>query len=190
MANNERQAGAAGRRQAGYFCHLKVEEKHTGAILVTNQIGVPLEFKYTEPVVVTKLHKILYGSSLERYLHETVIRDRLVREIQSEPEFFLTSFDEREFLSPLGGREMVAVQRLKTGQEEGTGPFTRVRDREVIAQLEDGLGVRLAFSTPDDTVQHYVVTWLQELGRTMDVLEPIERVLLALRSLCGDGKKA
>lgn len=190
MANSERQAAAPSRRQAGYFCHLKMEEKHTGAILVTNQIGVPLEFKYTEPVVVTKLHKILYGSSLERYLHETVIRNRLAREIRSQPEFFVTSFDEKEFLSPLAGREMIAVQRLKPGQGEGSGSFTRVRDREVIAQLEDGLDVRIAFSTPDDTIQHYVVAWLQELGRTMDVLEPIDRVLLALRSLCGDEKKA
>jgi hypothetical protein len=188
---NERQAATPSRRQAGYFCHLKVEEKHTGAILVTNQIGVPLEFKYTEPVVVTKLHKILYGSSLDRYLHETVIRERLAREIRSEPEFYLTPYDEKEFLSPLAGKEMVAIQRLKPGQgEERAGPITRVRDREVIAQLEDGVDVRIAFSTPDDTAQHYVVTWLQELGRTMDVLEPIDRVLLALRSLCGDEKKA
>jgi len=190
MTNSERQAATPGRRQAGYFCHLKLEEKHTGAILVTNQIGVPLEFKYTEPVVVTKLHKILYGSSLERYLHETVIRDRLARELRSEPEFFLAPFDEKEFLSPLAGKEMVAMQRLKQGQGEGAGPFTRIRDREVIAQLEDGLDVRLAFSTPDDTIQHYVVAWLQELGRTMDVLEPLDRVLCALRSLCGDEKKA
>ena len=189
MANNERQGASPGRRQAGYFCHLKLDEKHTGAILVTNQIGVPIEFKYTEPVVVTKLHKILYGSSLERYLHETVIRDRLARELHSEPEFFLTPIDEKEFLSPLAGKEMVAVQRLNQGQGEGTSPFTRVRDREAIVQLEDGVNLRLAFSTPDDTVQHYFVTWLQELGRTMDVLEPIDRVFSALRSLCGDEKR-
>ena len=156
---------------------------------MTNQIGVPLEFKYTEPVVVTKLHKILYGSSLERYLHETVIRDRLARELHSEPEFFLTPIDEKEFLGPLAGKEMVAVQRLNPGHGEGAGPFTRIRDREVMVQLEDGLNLRLAFSTPDDTVQHYAVAWLQELGRTMDVLEPLDRVLSALKSLCGDEKR-
>ncbi len=189
MVNNERQVTNTGKRQAGYFCHLRFDEKHTGAILVTNHIGVPLEFKYTEPVVVTRLHKILYGASLERYLHETVIRDRLAREIRSDPEFFLAPYDEKEFLGPIAGKETVAVQRLKAGQAECAGPFTRLRDREALVQLEDGLDLRVAFSTSDDAVQQYIVAWLQELGRTMDVLEPLERVATALRSLCGDEKR-
>ena len=67
--------------QVGYFRHHQIDDRHMGAILITNQIGVPLEFKYTEPVAATRLHKILYGSVLEKYLHETVIRDRLGREI-------------------------------------------------------------------------------------------------------------
>lgn len=189
MANIERPGTNNSKRQAGYFCHLKLDEKHTGAILVTNQIGVPLEFKYTEPVTVTRLHKILYGSSLERYLHETVIRDRLARELRSDPEFFLATYDEKEFLSPIAGKEMVAVQRIKAGQGDGDGSFTRIRDREVIVKLEDGLDLRMAFSTADDTVQNYVIAWLQELGRTMDVLEPMDRVVNALKSLCGDEKR-
>jgi hypothetical protein len=190
MVNNERHGSNNGRKQAGYFCHLKLDEKHTGAILVTNQIGVPLEFKYTEPVVVTKLHKILYGSSLERYLHETLIRDRLSRELRSDPEFFLAPYDEKDFIGAIAGKEMVAVQRLKQGPGDSAGPFTRVRDREALVQLEDGLDLRIAFSTADDAVQRYIVAWLQELGRTMDVLEPMDRVANALRSLCGHDKKA
>jgi hypothetical protein len=189
MVNSDRHGSNPGRRQAGYFCHMKLDEKHTGAILVTNQIGVPLEFKYTEPVVITKLHRILYGSSLERYLHETLIRDRLSRELRSEPEFFLAPYEEKEFLGPLAGKEMVALQRLKPGQGDASGPFTRIRDREVIVELVDGMGLRLAFSTSDDAVQHYVVAWLQEMGRTMDILEPMDRVANALRSLCGEEKK-
>ena len=77
----------------GYFRHHRIDEKHMGAILITNRIGVPLEFKYTEPVVATKLHKILYGSVLEKYLHETVIRDRLGSEIREAPDYFITSYD-------------------------------------------------------------------------------------------------
>jgi len=177
------------RRQVGYFCHLKIDQKHLGGILVTNQIGVPLEFKYTEPVVATKLHKILYGSVLERYIHETVIRDRLAREVRTEPEYFIASYDEREFLSAVGGKEMMAVQRFNATAAEAAGPFTRIRDREAIVELEEGPVLRLAFSTVDDAQQHAMVTWLQEVGRTMDILEPLERVATALRSLCGEEKR-
>jgi hypothetical protein len=176
--------------QVGYFCHLKIDEKHLGGILITNQIGVPLEFKYTEPVVATKLHKILYGSVLEKYLHETVIRDRLGREIHSRPEYFITSFDEKEFLSPVADREMVAIQKYNLPPGDLTGSFNRIREREAVVEFEDeSVFLRLAFSSSDERKQHEIVAWLREVARTMDILEPLERIVSALTSLCGDGKK-
>ena len=189
MANHGRENGVTSGRQVGYFCHLRIDEKHMGAVLVTNQIGIPLEFKYTEPVTATKLHRILYGSVLERYLHETVIRDRLARELRSEPDYFITPYDERDFLGALAGREMMAIQEIKN-PGDASGSFTRVRDREVMIELEDGPTLRLAFSTSDDPVQRSMVTWLQEVGRTMDVVEPIKRMAAALKTLCGEEKRA
>jgi hypothetical protein len=177
-------------KQVGYFCHLKLDERHMGAILVTNEIGVPLEFKYTEPVTATKLHKILYGSVLEKYLHETVIRDRLMREVSSTPDFFITPYDEKEFLGALCGREMVAVQKYSLPPGDLSGPFSRIREREAIVELEDeAIFLRLAFSTPNEAVQHSIAAWLQEISRTMDIMEPLDRIVSALTSLSGDGRR-
>jgi len=176
--------------QVGYFCHLKLDEKHMGAILITNEIGVPLEFKYTEPVTATRLHKILYGSVLDKYLHETVIRDRLGREVRSTPDFFITSYDEKEFLGSISNREMVAVQKFNLPPGDLTGSFSRIREREAIVELEDEhVFLRLAFSTPNESVQHNIAAWLQEIARTMDVLEPLDRIVSALTSLCGEGRR-
>jgi hypothetical protein len=188
MLTSER-ASTNGKRQAGYFCHMRLDEKHMGAILVTNQIGVPLEFKYTEPIFVTRMHQILYGSSLERYLHESLIRDRLARELRSEAEFFIVPYDEKEFLAPMAGREMIAIQRHKAAQGEVCSPFSRIREREAIIAIEEGIQLRLAFSSADESVQNYSAAWLQELGRTMDILEPLDRMASALRTLCGHDKK-
>jgi hypothetical protein len=190
MPVQEKQPSNGPRRQIGYFCHMRIGEKHLGGILVTNHIGVPLEFKYTEPVTASELHKILYGSVLDRYLHETVIRDRLAREVRTEPEYFIAPYEEREFLSQVAGKEMMAVQRFKAAAGEVSGPFVRIRDREAIVALEEGEVMRLAFSTADEAQQHGMATWLQEIGRTMDVLEPLDRVAAALRSLCGEEKRA
>ena len=155
-----------------------------GAVLVTNQIGVPLEFKYTEPVVATKLHKILYGSVLEKYLHETVIRDKLGSEIRTVPNYFITSYDEKEFLGSIGDKEMVAVQKYALPPGELSGPFSRIRDREAVIELEDDpVFLRLAFSTANETVQHEIAAWLQEIARTMDLLEPLDRITSASRAL-------
>ncbi len=191
MSMQERNVANLSQKQVGYFCHLKLDEKHMGAILVTNQIGVPLEFKYTEPVVATKLHKILYGSVLEKYLHETVIRDRLAHEVKSAPSYFITSYHEKEFLGSIGDREMMAVQKYLLPPGEISGPFNRIRDREAVIELEDdAVYLRLAFSTANETVQHEMVAWLQEIARTMDILEPLDRIASALTSICGDGKRS
>jgi hypothetical protein len=190
MPIQERQVINPSRKQAGYFCHLRIDEKHIGAVLVTNQIGVPLEFKYTDPVVATKLHKILYGSVLEKYLHETVIRDRLGREVRTSPNYFITSYDEKEFLGCIADREMMAVQKCALPPAEYSGPFSRIREREVIVKLEEEPSfLRLAFSTADETIQQNMVAWLQEIAGTMDVMEPLDRITSALISICGDGKK-
>ncbi|MBN2243114.1 MAG: hypothetical protein JW793_10520 [Acidobacteria bacterium] len=183
-------AGERNHRQVGYFCHLKVDDKHMGGMLITNQVGIPLEFKYTEPVVATKLHKILYGSVLEKYLHETVIRDRLGAEIRMLPEFFIAPYDEKEFLGPIKSREMVAIQKYNMPPGELSGPFNRIRDREAVIELEEeSLLLRLAFSTTNESVQHDIAAWLQEIARTMNLLEPMDRIASALKSICGEGGK-
>jgi hypothetical protein len=189
MPIQEKPFSNSSRNQVGYFLHLKLEEKHMGAIMVTNQIGVPLEFKYSEPVTATKLHKILYGSVLDKYLHETVIRDRLAKELQSTPRYFITSYDEKDFLGALADREMMSIQRYALPPQEFSGAFNRIREREAIIELEgDAIFLRITFSTVDEQVQHDMVAWLQEIARTMDVLEPLDRISTALISLCGDGK--
>jgi hypothetical protein len=189
MTIQERQVINPSQKQVGYFSHLRINEKHIGAILVTDQIGVPLEFKYTEPVVATKLHRILYGTVLEKYMHETVLRDRLGREIRTSPNYFITPYDEKEFLGSIADREMMAVQKCVAPLGEFSGPFNRIRECEAIVELEEEpLFLRLAFSTADETIQRKMVAWIQEMAHTMDVLEPLDRITSALTSLCGDGK--
>jgi hypothetical protein len=191
MPIQEKQIANTSRSHIGYFRHHKIEEKHAGAILITNQIGVPLEFKYTEPVVATKLHKILYGSVLEKYLHETVIRDRLGKEVRTLPDYFITSYDEKEFLGSLADREMMAMQKCSMPRGELSGAFSRIREREAIIELEEEqLFLRVVFSTADEALQRAMASWLQEIARTMDILEPLDRIAAALTSICADGKRS
>ena len=82
------------------------------------------------------------------------------------------------------------MQRCKVPPGETSGSFTRIRDREAIVELEEEpVFLRLAFSTGDETIQLNMVTWLQEIARTMDVLEPLDRIACALTSICGEGKR-
>ncbi|HDS30020.1 MAG TPA: hypothetical protein ENN67_03155, partial [Firmicutes bacterium] len=40
----------------------------TGGLLVTDERGLPLDFRYVEPIKPSKLQKLIYGDSLTRYL--------------------------------------------------------------------------------------------------------------------------
>jgi hypothetical protein len=81
------------------------------------------------------------------------------------------------------------LQLFPLSQKDSSGPFTRVRDREAIVELEEGPVLRVAFSTADDAVQRAMAIWLQEIARTMDVMEPLDRVVNALNTLCRDDRK-
>ncbi len=120
-----------------------------------------------------------------------MIRDRLGREVRSSPNYFIAPYDEKEFLGSVGDREMMAVQRYSLRAEDISGPFNRIREREAIIELEeDRTFLRLAFSTSDETIQHTMAAWLQEIARTMDVLEPLDRIASALTSICGEAKRS
>jgi hypothetical protein len=190
MPTPEREVQDSPQRKVGYFCHYAQDGKHTGGILVTNEIGVPLEFKYTEPLAMNRLQKTLYGAVLDRYLHETLIRDSLARELQSDPRYFITGYEEKEYLGTLAGRAMIALQEVRPGSSESGASLTRTRDREALIMTEDGPpGLRAAFSTSDEALQEEMIGWLQGVARTMDLLEPLERVKAVLKMLVGDERK-
>lgn len=176
-------------QQVGYFYHLAADGRYLGGILVTNGIGVPLEFKYTEPITLNRLQRTLYGAALERHLHETVTRDPLARDLNSDPRYILTGFEEKEYLRTFAGREMIAVQGIRSASSEPGGPLARSRDREALIVTDEGPGLRAAFSTSDEAVQQEMIAWLQGLSRTMDLLEPLERIRAALRMLVGDERR-
>lgn len=74
----------------GYLSVLKIEDKHIGGMLVVNDLGIPVEFKYSEPITPTKLQEIIYGSSLEYYLHTEIIARGLIQKLENRPELILT----------------------------------------------------------------------------------------------------
>ncbi len=189
MLSNERDIQSVPRQSIGYYCQMGSDGKHIGAMLITNRIGVPIEFKYTEPVTVNRLQKILYGAVLDRYLQETLLRECLARELSSDPEYFITDFDSMEYLGTLAGREMIAIQEVRSAPGRQPQPVARARMRESIVEIEDGSMLRVAFSTSDNIVRQAIIEWLKEVGRTMDVVEPIDRVKAALRSILADSRR-
>src|SRR5476649_1728686 len=83
------------------------DDVYMGGAMVTDLFGLPVEFRYTEPVAATKLQRILYGDVLERYIQTDVIIAHLLEHLESKPTLFMTA--EYSFLSAIDGGGRIGI---------------------------------------------------------------------------------
>ena len=169
-----------------YFMAVKEGASYLGGLLVTDTSGIPLDFRYTEPITPTRLQSILYGKSLEPHLKEEVIQKTLLKELKTPPELFIHSATELA-----GGwtgdakYPVLAVQKSQEAPLAKVGDAFRAGPRDLLLQLAEGAApLRVMFAASVDSVaQEQAVLKLLEAGYHMDLTEPLERVTAALQSL-------
>src|SRR5262249_3950874 len=141
---------------------------------------------YTEPIEPTPMQKVLFGKVLDSYIKNTLVRDQLAKEISLKPSLYIVGHEDRYNLNPIEGRDTVALQKVSVPQNGVVGKLARTKDREMIVQLEDSGFLRLTFATLDEAAQQNIVNLVLELSQSMDLVEPLERVASALKTLCQD----
>jgi hypothetical protein len=169
----------------GYFDSQKHEDQFIGGVMVTDQQAIPIEFKYTEPIKPTRIHKIIFGKVLEKYIGEEVIKKTLLKEIKNVPAvLFVTELD-------LLGEDtvnqvpMVALQTTTLPGLSAAGEFQRVKEKEIIIQpLTSKSPLKLTFFSPEPDVQEKVMNILRSFIDKIDIYEPFSRIETALKALC------
>lgn len=169
-----------------YFMVVKEGASYLGGLLMTDPSGIPLDFRYTEPITPTRLQSILYGKSLEPHLKEEVIQKTLLKELKAVPDLFILGVPELS-----GGWSgdpkcpALAVQKSQETPLGKVGEAFRAGPRELLLQLSEGAApLRVIFaSSVDAPSQEQAVAKLLEAGYHMDLTEPLERVSAALQSL-------
>uniref|UniRef100_A0A7C4CF09 Uncharacterized protein n=1 Tax=Fervidobacterium thailandense TaxID=1008305 RepID=A0A7C4CF09_9BACT len=160
----------------GYLAVSKIENKHLGGLLVVNELGIPVEFKYSEPVTPTKLQEIIYGSSLEYYLHVEIIAKGLIQKSESRPEVILVQDPNLLF-----DKNIVFVSALPQSVAE------KKESSEAIINLP-GMSLKImvseGFKLDDATLEK-----IRELASKIDILEPFDRVEKALIYVCESQEK-
>lgn len=169
----------------GYFSTLRVEDQFIGGVMVTDSSGIPLEFKYTEPIRPTKIHQIIFGKVLVRYIHEEVIKKNLLKDVRSTPAAYLVAEPDLLGEEAPGRVPLVALQKTPLPALESVGAVQRVKEREVLVQPGTSTSpLRMTFFTPELDVQEKVMNHVRSVLDTMDLIEPFGRVETALRALC------
>jgi hypothetical protein len=167
--------------QPGYLVVRVGEDgSYTGGLMVTDRHGLPLDFRYTDPVTPTRLQRALYGTALDRYLRSDVVLKTLLGAVQQRPAILLVE-DERLLDEEIPGcpvvfaaaSRAVAIGSPGSVQEEAGGVF--------LAQIDAGSGpLRVAVAAEKSAEITGIVGALVDLSESMDVLEPAARVRQAL----------
>lgn len=169
-----------------YFVAMKEGASYLGGLLLTDTSGIPIDFRYTEPITPTRLQSVLYGKALEPHLKEEVIQKTLLKEIKTPPDLFI--LPPADMAGGWNGDAKCPALALQKTQEPPlakAGETFRVSPREVLLQSgEGGSPLRVIFAlTVEPAAQEQTLQKLQEVAYHMDPVEPLERVYAALQAL-------
>jgi len=85
-------AGQSDKLRLGFLETLEVDGRgFVGGLLVTNQVGRPLEFQCTTPVKPNRTQEILYGNTLRSWMLGELIGGTLLERVSIKPELIVTS---------------------------------------------------------------------------------------------------
>jgi hypothetical protein len=181
--------GRGGAAQPGYLVVRAGDDgSYVGALMVTDRHGLPLDFRYTDPVTPTRLQRALYGAALDRYLRSEVILKTLLGALQQRPSVLLVE-DERLLDEEVPGCPVAFASVSRAAALGGPGAAQEEADGVFLVQVDEtGPPLRLALGAPANGTVTAVTESLVRLSETMDVLEPAERVRQALELIAsGEG---
>jgi hypothetical protein len=179
----------AGKISVGYVLSLAVADQvYMGGAMVTDGAGLPLEFRYTEPVRATKLQRVLYGDVLEKYIHGEVIAANLVSRLEQKPSLYLVADPVLLTFLQSAGRNSAALAPTRVPPLKEYGAEQDGAEDDFLLQLSDsGSPVRVRLAPEiDGALRTDIARSLIEVGRTMDPLEPLARIGAAVRMLWQD----
>jgi len=161
----------------------KAGTSYIGAVLVTDFLGVPVEFRCTHPVRPTEVQKQLYGSTLEKYIGAELCGKPLLKSVQNTPKLTIIKTDYLLAVRPDSVCPVLYVQRagdvLSVDQgADRTPKELRVEPKNsalhaVVVRAHD------RFSEDVSTAKEH----LTDLLDSLDPLEPFGRITKAVEAL-------
>lgn len=160
-----------------------------GGLMVTDSRGLPVEFRYTEPIQPSKIQQVLYGQVLSAYIKREVILETLLKNLESKFSCLLVE-DENLVDYPAKGYPIVRIASTKSSPIGAVGQTQEIAPGEVLVQVTaESNPVRLTLSKPEKsdsgvTDANDPLSLLLEAGEGMDITEPLRRVQKALEIIC------
>jgi len=172
------------------------EGSFRGAALASDLRGIPVDFRYTEPIRPTKLEKILYGNALEVYLKEELILESLIGAMEVKPALWICK--EQNLLMPLRmvtKSKVIALTNSNHPPLDSTGDYEPIGEAGVYYVQADSVSAPLRITFHPNVNENdikFTVNLLVNASQTMELTEPFSRIQKALSAIAsevsGDGK--
>lgn len=152
---------------------------YIGAVLITDYKGFPLEFRYTDPIIPTKIQQVLYGQGLDKYIKLDVITDSLIKVISNKAGILLVQDDDLlEFNSDY--MAIIRISSTKLPPLSSPGTINEVKKSEYLLQTSHSNNpLRIQFNRAficEGERFNSIIEILTEAGNFMDIDEPLNRV--------------
>ncbi len=171
-----------------------VPNVYVGGLMVTDGRGLPVEFRYTEPIQPSKIQQVLYGQVLSAYIKREVILETLLKNIESKFKCLLVE-DEHLVDYPAKGYSIVRIAATKSSPIGPVGKTQDIAPGEVLLQVTaEASPIRVHLGKPKAAGEDESGTTgekpsdinglLLEAGQGMDIAEPLKRIEKALEIIC------
>jgi len=155
-----------------------------GALLVVDDRGIPLDFRYTDPVSPTKLERVLYGEALDVYIQEDVILGSLLEAVEEKPDIWVC--EDRRVLLPLVRMSKslsASIDSTSRAPLDSPGATVPLPEENTFLVQTDLMGPPYRVTVEKAEVLDKVVSLLVNLSSTMELLEPFNRISKAVEAL-------
>ena len=171
-------------KQIAYLGVYDLNGAYAGGLLVCNQRGLPVDFRYVEPIKPTRLQELIYGAALRRYIMVEAIGAGLLKECAAN--YTVTFVDDEVFFELLERCKAPIVKVGKSSHEplEEIGMWENMFGEGVVFQAKEGdAPIRLVFPEGDNGFIEGFMKDVSVLAETLDLLEPLERIKHAVEEI-------
>jgi len=166
------------------------DESWTGGLLVTDQRGLPVDFRYIEPIRPSKIQKLIYGGALKRYLLLDAIAGTLLKASNSKADFVFTDEPLLLELDGDGPGKFVVIENGNGHPLQEVGEWQGDEPGKISMQVgASGPPATLIFKAGDETGTEKIASKLADLANDLNFTEPLGRVSEALNEICRNGKE-
>jgi len=176
--------------KVGYISSYNLSSStYIGGFMITDNFGIPLEFRYTEPIKPTKIQKILYGQALEKYIKKEVIFLNLLSNSTTKPDLLITSEDDLLEFQEVASCPLLSLKETSLSPLAEVGVRQEINKTEFVLQVSpSGSPLRINMLDTNAENRKKIENVILELETTMNLLEPITRVEGALKVICQENE--